>query len=558
MKRIGLIVLSVLLVWSMLRIPAVADPAETPEPQLEVRFSQESAVRGETITADIILHNNPGIAAINFHIGHDAKLKLTEYAGSQLTDWVVGVNGGENAVWVNSKTFTGDGSILKLVFQVSEAIPNTADVKLTVSAEGLKAYDLNENEVYFTVKPATISVKPVACEENAHVWDSGKTTVFPSYSMPGEKTFTCTVCGSHKTEATPKLQKHCIHACATCGGCTGKTLCEGFKPCTCQDSDGAPETKPVEGCSVIISISVDLVLKVNKIENAPKVTESIENAVNNLNDKTNASSEPGDNLQLGEITAVYDVMLQDAEGNEYEPKEEINVTVTLQVGKDNASALEMGTMVLVHFGKNGDVIYGVNKQGTETLTVNKNEGTATFTTDGFSPFALLKVSEHEETGVVSGIITSYGSASEAVTVTLLQGTSVIGSPQVLTGASGSVPYSQNYSFPAVPAGEYTLKVVKTGHAPWTENITVDSSNVTKDVTVYLWGDVNRDGKVTAADAQEIQRKAAGLSSVFDTDPNSAYCMLRADVNRDGGITAADAQEIQRKAAGLSSTISTLP
>ena len=99
---------------------------------------------------------------------------------------------------------------------------------------------------------------------------------------------------------------------------------------------------------------------------------------------------------------------------------------------------------------------------------------------------------------------------------------------------------------------------KKGHAPWTEEITVATTAIAKDVTVYLWGDVNRDGEVTAADAQEIQRKAAGLSSVFDTDPNSAYCTLRADVNRDGAITAADAQEIQRKAAGLSSTISTLP
>ena len=159
---------------------------------------------------------------------------------------------------------------------------------------------------------------------------------------------------------------------------------------------------------------------------------------------------------------------------------------------------------------------------------------------------------------VSGTITSYGSASEAVTVTLLQGTSVIGSPQVLTGASGSAPYSQTYSFPTVPAGTYTLKVEKKGHAPWTEEITVGTDNIGKEVTVYLWGDVNRDGKVTAADAQEIQRKAAGLSSVFDTDPNSAYCMLRADVNKDEKVTAADAQEIQRKAAGLSSTISTLP
>ena len=159
---------------------------------------------------------------------------------------------------------------------------------------------------------------------------------------------------------------------------------------------------------------------------------------------------------------------------------------------------------------------------------------------------------------VSGTIKSYGDAGENVTVTLLRGTSVIGSPQVLTEASGSVPYSQNYSFPAVPAGDYTLKVEKKGHAPWTEEITVGSTAIAKDVTVYLWGDVNRDGEVTAADAQEIQRKAAGLSSVFDTDPNSAYCTLRADVNRDGKVTAADAQEIQRKAAGLSSTISTLP
>ena len=159
---------------------------------------------------------------------------------------------------------------------------------------------------------------------------------------------------------------------------------------------------------------------------------------------------------------------------------------------------------------------------------------------------------------VSGTVTSYGSASEAVTVTLLQGTSVIGSPQVLTGASGSAPYSQNYSFPAVPVGEYTLKVEKKGHAPWTESITVDSTAIAKDVTVYLWGDVNRDGDVTAADAQEIQRKAAKLSSAYDTEPNKSYWILRADVNRDGDVTAADAQEIQRKAAKLSSAIDSLP
>ncbi len=158
---------------------------------------------------------------------------------------------------------------------------------------------------------------------------------------------------------------------------------------------------------------------------------------------------------------------------------------------------------------------------------------------------------------VSGTIKSYGSASEVVTVTLLQGTSIIGSPQILTGVSGSAPYDQAYSFATVPAGTYTLKVEKKGHAPWTESITVGTDNIAKDVTVYLWGDVNRDGAVTAADAQEIQRNAAKLSSSYDTESNKSYWTLRADVNRDGKVTAADAQEIQRNAAKLSSAIDSL-
>ncbi len=310
MKRIGLIVLSVLLVWSMLCIPAVADPAETPEPQLEVRFSQESAVRGETITADIILHNNPGIAAINFHIGHDAELKLTEYAVSQLTDWVVGVNEGENAVWVNSKTFTGDGSILKLVFQVSEAIPNTANVKLTVSAEGLKTYDLNENEVYFTVKPATISIPPV-------------------------------------------------------------------------------------------------------------------------------------------------------------PK-------------------------------------GVT---------------------------------------VGGTVTSYGEASEKVTVTLTPAAGGTPLTTTLPGAAGKAPYSQNYSFPTVPAGDYTLKVMKKGHAPWTEEITVDGSAVAKDVTIYLIGDVNGDGVINGQDLQRLYEHIKGEKLL------SVEALPLGDVNGDGAVNGQDLQRLYEHIKG---------
>lgn len=137
---------------------------------------------------------------------------------------------------------------------------------------------------------------------------------------------------------------------------------------------------------------------------------------------------------------------------------------------------------------------------------------------------------------VSGTIKSYGSASEAVTVTLTkQGETTPTLTDTLTGASGSVPYSQNYSFPAVPAGDYTLKVEKKGHAPWTESITVGSAAVTKDVTVYLYGDINGDGFVKANDKTVLARYLADWPG-YETLP--VYPAV-ADLNGDGFIKAND-------------------
>lgn len=142
---------------------------------------------------------------------------------------------------------------------------------------------------------------------------------------------------------------------------------------------------------------------------------------------------------------------------------------------------------------------------------------------------------------VGGKVKSYGSASETVTVTLLQGTSVIGSPQVLTGVSGSAPYDQAYSFATIPAGTYTLKVEKKGHAPFTKEIIVDSSNVTEDVTIYLIGDVNRDGKIDATDMQRIYAHISGEN----TFSNPA----QGDVNEDGKVDATDMQRIYAHISG---------
>ena len=160
-----------------------------------------------------------------------------------------------------------------------------------------------------------------------------------------------------------------------------------------------------------------------------------------------------------------------------------------------------------------------------------------------SPNVKVIVPEYGAGVTVSGTIKSYGSASEAVTVTLLQGTSEAAT-KTLTGASGSAPYSQNYSFPAVPAGGYTLKVEKKGHAPWTESITVDSAAIAKDVTIYLIGDVNRDGKIDADDVTALLRHVSGIEML------SSSAVALGDVNGDSNIDADDVTKLLRYVSGI--------
>lgn len=61
----------------------------------------------------------------------------------------------------------------------------------------------------------------------------------------------------------------------------------------------------------------------------------------------------------------------------------------------------------------------------------------------------------------------------------------------------------------------------------------------------MMGDVNGDGRVTAADAREILRYSAKLSAEGDFSP------LRADTDGNGSITAADARNTLRVAAQIS-------
>ena len=178
----------------------------------------------------------------------------------------------------------------------------------------------------------------------------------------------------------------------------------------------------------------------------------------------------------------------------------------------------------------------------ETATFDKKFDFNTPITDNMTLYA--KWIENKEYSIVSGTVKSYGSASEAVTVTLTkQGETSPAFTDTLTGASGSVPYSQNYSFATVPAGTYTLKVEKTGHAPFTKGITVGNSNVTENVTIYLIGDVNKDGVINGQDLQRLYEHIKGEKLL------SVEALPLGDVNGDGAVNGQDLQRLYEHIKG---------
>lgn len=180
-----------------------------------------------------------------------------------------------------------------------------------------------------------------------------------------------------------------------------------------------------------------------------------------------------------------------------------------------------------------------------TATAGSQSIVYEYDTDTLSDYASsdLKLEEmpYSPTSVsgltVSGTIRSYGSASESIIVTLVP---IGGSPLVKSVTGSSV----TYSFTGVSAGNYTIKVEKKGHAPWTESITVSNQNIYgKDVTVYLWGDVNRDGKVNSTDALWVRQSSAGGRTLDN------YQRTLANVNADNKVNSTDALWIRQISAG---------
>lgn len=120
-------------------------------------------------------------------------------------------------------------------------------------------------------------------------------------------------------------------------------------------------------------------------------------------------------------------------------------------------------------------------------------------------------------------------------------------------ASGK-QFEQTFTFDTVAAGDYKLVIFKPGkYVPKIVPITVGSTDYTcGQLKLWLYGDVNYDGKVKAGDATQIL-KYTSYKRTFSEEE-----MLAADVNNDGKIKAGDATQILKYTSYKASAFDNIP
>ena len=130
---------------------------------------------------------------------------------------------------------------------------------------------------------------------------------------------------------------------------------------------------------------------------------------------------------------------------------------------------------------------------------------------------------------VKGTVTSFGEATEPVTLRLLtNGTEI----DKVTSTDGT------YSFSSVSPGTYTIEVSKLNHATRTYEITVAREDITEALKIHLKGDIDGNGRVNTTDVNRA------FAHVRKTNFLTGYELTCADViGTDGKVNTTDVNRI---------------
>ena len=146
-----------------------------------------------------------------------------------------------------------------------------------------------------------------------------------------------------------------------------------------------------------------------------------------------------------------------------------------------------------------------------------------------------KVVDPNASGSVSGTVKSFNSASDKVTIQLIQQGHSEPAYEITVsgGTKEGNQYTASYTISGIASGTYTMRVLKKIHVTREYTITVGGEAVTQNVKIHLKGDINGDGKVTIGDVNRANLHAKGKSKL------TLYEFACADINGDGKVTISD-------------------
>lgn len=204
-----------------------------------------------------------------------------------------------------------------------------------------------------------------------------------------------------------------------------------------------------------------------------------------------------------------------------------------------------GVLANLQFKFIGDIPAGETKVTASVDLVTSDENAPIFRGEasegGNGDPPIIDIPEVEEGPAgfrVSGSVTSYLDANGKVSIELFEGENASASYSTeITGNTGT------YSIEGVEPGTYTMKVSKAGHATFEETVVVSDADITKDVTLYRYGDVDGDEQITSYDASLILQYVVG--NIGEND----LVIIVADVDDDKQITSYDASLILQYVVG---------
>lgn len=138
---------------------------------------------------------------------------------------------------------------------------------------------------------------------------------------------------------------------------------------------------------------------------------------------------------------------------------------------------------------------------------------------------------------VGGNVTSHGDEDDVITIWLVKDTEDI--PSYETTVYGN---STAYSFYGVEDGDYTLIVIKNGHLPSQQTVSVKGADISADITMYLVGDVNGDGELDIRDLVRLKKIVSGEAKPAEG--------TTADLNGDGNVDASDLVILRKMLLGI--------